>query len=62
MKFYLNITTSKLLAYFIALASVIYGFVYEDGVTMLSGIAAATALITNKQYQDRVELKYNKNE
>lgn len=55
MSIYLRITSSKLAAYFIILCSAIYGLLYDNGSTMISGFTIGAGIIANKQYQDRKE-------
>lgn len=55
MNFYLRITGSKIAAYFIILASAIYGFAYKDGTTLIAGFTLGAGMFVNKQYNDRKE-------
>lgn len=59
-EFYIRVTSSKLLSFFIAISSAVYGLVTKDGNNMVAGFGISAGLYANKQYQDRKESLINK--
>lgn len=51
----IEITSSKILAYLIMTLSFILSYHLKEPTSLAAGILAATAIVTNKQYQDRVK-------
>jgi len=58
IKFNIIITLSKILAYLTLGASTAVAIVLKDPLPFGVGVGAASAMILNKQYQDRVRVKY----
>lgn len=50
IKFYLNITTSKFLAYLIFIVGSIYGFYFNDSNVLIATFAASSAVTAVKSY------------
>jgi hypothetical protein len=50
VKIYLNLTTSKFLAYLIFIAGTIYGFAFKDSNVLIASWAASSAVIAAKSY------------
>lgn len=60
MKFILNFTVSKLLAYLILLIGTLYSFLFKDPDILIATFSAASAIITLKTYtSSRERIKQN---
>lgn len=56
--FNIEITLSKILAYLTLGAGIAVSIILKDPMSFGVGVGAASAMVLNKQYQDRVKVKY----
>jgi len=55
MKYLIELTLSKILAYVIFLIGALYSFVNKDAATLITLAGISAGLIVNKQVQDRMK-------
>lgn len=61
MKFNIVLTSSKLMSWFIAIASTAYAFYYESNEVIIAGFTLAAGVYGHKQWQDaRKQISDNK--
>ena len=58
VKFNIEVTLSKVLAYLSLGAGIAVSIVLKEPTSFAVGIGAASAMVLNKQYQDRIKVKY----